>query len=674
MADAAQFISTVLSNAILAMVSTPMTVKRGAIVAFVQKELRAIQPPDMPLPYACRNFPNQAFSQMPEGIFPEEFDLTTHLSILWLFGSLRNRIECTDGLFGIYDKDTRDDNSSSKSSASAGPSLRWKVYVARAVERYRRWFTALPASEFSVRLRFVGGLICPMDYGTLIPLDVLMVWHAHMLHPQDYWEDCIRTSRHGIFGSMPFPWLAISHAIGYAAGHGADSDDPQLQYVPPAEAHSNFLRMTQSDFENETDPITMRVTCLGCRKTDIAVEWWNATRTGWVHDGFVTQCPECGLNITKDRLAALQFLDDFSLLSSKGIFMKGTILDYLGRGDRITTLPGFPNLVLGRALNLPRLTLDGNQAMYHLKRHIGDMLDIPSRVASFGLPFPLGKDYDYAFREMFMRYDANPSRFGLDLEAAVHETATFTDSMNALAYFVSPFRTRILNRTSDRFLQFLVLIRNKPGADFAPPCDIDFAWHTMLLNPAAYMATCLLLTGGPVDHVDTSRPSTVADAAKITERTWKKTFTSDAVGFEICTCVYCEAEREFGGRTHGSVVEASNGKKQDPLLEEQYAQACTEARERGSQPNVQRIRMDRNESFAHPYTAPRRRYDCASSTQNVPTKHTTVIDVKGLQNVLGPGLNGPRGSLLSTATFSSMPGGQSQTMGMLGGGVAGMGY
>ncbi|KAK9449290.1 uncharacterized protein V1518DRAFT_415593 [Limtongia smithiae] len=661
MAQAALFTNTVMTSALLMMASTSMSTDRDMVIAFIKKQLAAIQTPDMPLPYACRNFPDKVFSQIPEGIFPEEFEYTTHLALLRIFGDVRDSIECTDGLFGIWDKDMpSDDQSSSKFSTSAvlempwskksaaltAPELRWKVYVARAVERYRRWFDALPKSQFSVRLRFVGGSKFPMDYGTLLPIDVLMVWHAHMLHPQEYWEDCIRTCRSGIFSSMPFPWLAISHAIGYADNRDENSEDPKFQYVPPAVAHSNFLRMTQCDFENETDAITMTVTCASCRRNNIPVDWWNKSHTGWAEEGFTINCVDCGSPITKDRLSVLQFFDDFAALSCKGIFMKGTILDYFGMADsREIPVPGFPNLILGRNFRISRLTFDDIDGTSYLRRRLAALVNNPSFCGELGLRTPLGKDYDYSLREMFMKYDGNPGPFGLDLEAGVHEIATFTDTMNALAYYRSPFRSRIINRTSDRFLQFLFILCANPGKDLAPSCDIDFAWHTMLLNPAAYMATGLLLTGAPINHVDTNKPSTVSDAARFAARAWKKTFTLDSQGIEFCTCVYCEAEREFAGERGSS--SSSNNKRGNPQMEARYIQACAEARKSGSQPIARRVRMGDAEPFAHPYTAPSRKYDNASGNRSATTKHTTVVDVKNLKCIMDPRAGAVAGETLA---------------------------
>lgn len=74
-----------------------------------------------------------------------------HLKLLEAFHQLREDIATTDGLFGISDelatKLTRQDEALAKVREK-----RWAVYVARAADRFERWWvTCVPTSQQALR-------------------------------------------------------------------------------------------------------------------------------------------------------------------------------------------------------------------------------------------------------------------------------------------------------------------------------------------------------------------------------------------------------------------------------------------------------------------------------------------------------------------------------------------
>ncbi|KAK9255277.1 hypothetical protein V1507DRAFT_453011 [Lipomyces tetrasporus] len=668
MTTAAQFVDCVLSAAFVKLVSTPMSITKEEVCQHVFEKLKQVQPSDLPVPYAARSYANEIFSIFPEDVFPTEFEVNTHLQLLNIFRSLRCRISDTDGLFDVWNSYMRADMSKvfDKVDASNGywptaaSEIRWKVYVARAVERYALWFNSYPAAGFNVRPRFLGGVPCSIDMGTLPPIDVLMVWHVHMLHPRAYWEDCIRTNRQGLFRSMAFPWLAISHVI----RHKDDNPDSELIYDPSSDAQKDFQARTGCSFDNEDDNIVKHVQCTNCRKRHIQVDWHAAFHHGWAEEKFEKFCPECGAIITRDSLSALQFLDDFSLLSSNGVPMKGTLLDYLGVDDREQcSYPGFANEFVGKMFSMPKLTLESGEGIDVIRGKLKDMLGDKTKLVPNGFNGQIHRDNQFPLRRMLVRYQDNPTPFAVDLQAAVMRQGHFVDIMNALAYISSPFRKITVDRSIERLLKFLYLLRTNPGKCLAPPLDVDLAWHTFQLSPAAYMASCFVLTGTYVDHDDSIGSPALSDAHKLADKTWRSQFPSDPLGYDGCTCVFCESERQFTTSSRSSSaskkllakIAPADSRKRAQNIDEFYDMACTTARNNGArgvvrlQPPATGVKGERPVP-RHPYLSFVPQGDPTAS--NV-FQHSTAVDYAHAKCIT---ILNPAGTLPKISRNRPMPG------------------
>ncbi|KAK9352014.1 hypothetical protein V1523DRAFT_352298 [Lipomyces doorenjongii] len=616
-----------------------MSVTKDEVSKDVLDKLKQIQSNGLPVPYAARTYANEVFSVFPEDVFPTEFEVITHLQLLSIFRNLRTRISNADGLFGVWNSIMRADMSKLFDKVdewngyrpTSTSEVRWQVYVARAVERYARWFNSLPAAELDIRLKFLGGIPCSIDIGTLPPIDVLMIWHVHLLHPRAYWEDCIRSNRQGVFKSMAFPWLAISHVMKY----NGDITDSELIYDPPSDAKKHFQATTNCSFDNEDDNVIKHVQCTNCRRRDIQVDFHAAFHHGWAEEQFEKYCPECGAIITRDSLSALQFLDDFSLLSSKGVPMKGTLLDYLGVDDREQcSYPGFANEFLGKLFSMPKLTLASGEGMDAIRGKLKDMLGDKAKMIPNGFNGQIHRDNQFPLRRMLIRYQDNPTAFAIDLQAAVMRQCHFIDIMDALAYFSSPFRKLTVNRSIERLLKFLYLLHANPGKCLAPPLDVDLAWHTFQLSSAKYMATCFVLTGTYIDHDDSIGTPALSDAHKLADKMWRSQFPSDPLGYDGCTCVFCESERQFtSSRSSTSKkllakIAPADSRKRSQNIDEFYDMACTTARNNGArevvrlQPPTTGVKGE-SPIPRHPYLSFRPQGDPTAS--NV-FQHSTSVD------------------------------------------------
>ena len=209
---------------------------------------------DVPPDYTA-GFANLKLSDGPSSETPTVDETIAHLKTLECFSRLRQSVASTDGLFGIDNATVVDIARSSSLSNGEGadellPKLaekRWAVYVSRAVDRFHAWIKyAVPDTGRQSMVRIEGdgttGLLTDPEYvknpmrpiGTanMPPVDVLMIWHAYMLNPRAYLEDCIRLGRMSLWHTR-FPWNAIAQCIdsstfAFRAGNGAEVNFKRL--------------------------------------------------------------------------------------------------------------------------------------------------------------------------------------------------------------------------------------------------------------------------------------------------------------------------------------------------------------------------------------------------------------------------------------------------------------
>lgn len=206
-----------------------------------------------------------------------------HLALMDAFARLREDVSSRDGLFGISDELAELARLLPSEQASALERLdqirekRWAVYVCRAVDRFERWWgrslDKIPNAESRGRLRqrdlaYKSGfeVFTRLDISErlhvtpdeLPPLDVLMVWHAFMLDPRDYLEDCLRYGRMG-FWATGMPWAAIHSSM----------DGVHLRSEPGLEAQDFFKSTTGLAWDNVDDAMEKTIACPACPWTSI---------------------------------------------------------------------------------------------------------------------------------------------------------------------------------------------------------------------------------------------------------------------------------------------------------------------------------------------------------------------------------------------------------------------
>lgn len=214
-----------------------------------------VQGDDAPPDYTA-GFASLSISDGPSLEDPQVNETIAHLKTLECFYRLKQKIASTDGLFGIDNSKIVDIARSSSLDNGDGakellPKLaekRWAIYVSRAVDRFHAWISvAVPVHSLPTVNKIVHdgsqGIITDPSYvklqmppfgrDNMVPVDVLMVWHAFMLNPRAYLEDCIRNGRMGLWNTR-MPWSAAAQCI--------DPSTFAFEAGPAAEAF--FTRLT----------------------------------------------------------------------------------------------------------------------------------------------------------------------------------------------------------------------------------------------------------------------------------------------------------------------------------------------------------------------------------------------------------------------------------------------
>ncbi|KAL8885874.1 MAG: hypothetical protein Q9215_006326 [Flavoplaca cf. flavocitrina] len=391
---------------------------------------------------------------------PSSDQCLAHLKLLEAFHRLRENIATTNGLYGIHDhfvKDVYPDEGSDKERAQLLLQLRekrWAIYVTNAERRYAVWFESLPARSHSMPSQLTLGKICGLfektsnklgfkfDYTTLPPLaswpvdfqtqlmvvasytlamqltdniDVLMVWHTHLLNPRDYLEDCTRRDR-SLLWETGLPLYTIVSCI----------DNETFEYRIGDPTPNAFYRTTGLSWNSLDDD---QQPTLDCAKCGLAIQTVLTTLTtagswkqldhrdrgsGIVDPGFVMRCGQCITTTTHETRRVRKFQSDRRALLERNLPMPGTLLN--------------------------------------------------------------SKEEKFAMRKMMSRYWSNASSFALDLVAAVIRQGTFIEKMHAIDWLHSPavqFTMERLPTKYDRFFDILAL-KNKHIA--VPTLDVDLVW------------------------------------------------------------------------------------------------------------------------------------------------------------------------------------------------------
>lgn len=399
-----------------------------------------------------------------------------HLKLLYAFQNLKDDVGYTDGLWQIFDSRAELDTfdyGKDISTKESGPQervirnlarlreKRWALYVARAVDRYDAWWDTLPKDplteadmESHDQSKYSGfikeGHSFPFDSSMLPPLDVLLVWHSHMLNPRAYLEDCLRHGLKGLW-HMGLPWNLVNGAI-----------DAEFNYKATEECQNSWKERTWREWDNVNDPPKKSLKCPVCSKK-CQIPWTTCglpedykylppklDGDGFGDGSLRVECSGCGALINRRLLEVARFVKDTHGLLVQERPMPGTILslqtglpektpeDREGQSFPRT----FPNRLLKKHLRSRILELMSRNSymqpsMEDVRKSIEDtvkpwnykVLQEIDGARGWKSGYKLSTTARTHLRKMMSRYWDNIYPFALDLTGAVHRQGIFTEKM-----------------------------------------------------------------------------------------------------------------------------------------------------------------------------------------------------------------------------------------------------
>ncbi|KAI1771974.1 hypothetical protein F4818DRAFT_454190 [Hypoxylon cercidicola] len=526
-----------------------------------------------------------------------------HLKLLHAFETLKEDVGYTDGLWGLYDsrvlsKNDRKSNAvqnNLKLDDETGKRLaglrekRWALFVARAVDRYEAWWgklstTYLTEDDMGGSEKY-SGFVSPSNplawaENILPPLDVLMVWHAHMLNPRAYLEDCMLSCLNGLW-EAGMPWELVNNAI-----------DANFNYNVSNDCIKAWENIIGRRWDNVEDPIIKTVKCPCCSEshpipwtTCALPEEFDGEDPGLVGRGygdgsFKYTCTKCGKILTTEFLAVGKFVKDVQELLFHGKPMPGTLLEL--KTGLPKTLPRsptfkerhertFPNRLIKRGLRSKLLQLTAPEtsptpSVDNIRLIIEDALkddalikEVESVSGRDALRrYRIGQTARAHVRKMMSRYWGNRSPFALDLSGAVLRQGIFTEKMNKIDWLHSPTALETMTRLITKYQRFVKIMATYPSQVAVPTLDVDLAWHTHQLSPSAYTHWIYSKTQQLIDHDDKIDEDKLSTAFEWTSKTYQ-----DIHGevYSECTCWYCESVRAAHINSVGSVLRVSRNEK-----------------------------------------------------------------------------------------------------------------
>ncbi|TFY50729.1 hypothetical protein EVG20_g11361 [Dentipellis fragilis] len=433
-----------------------------------------------------------------------------HLNLLRAFHELREKVEAGT--------DTR----IPPSVRPMEKDQRWAWFVGLAVERFDRWTKCIRtrASESTVEwLRREGP-----------PIDVWMVWHAYLLNPRSYAEDCTRFLKR--FGDMP-PGLFLD-----ALGEIGDI----TSFVPSSlrsAAWSSKTKTPYDPFDALGSLTDYELTCPSCA-ADIRAPYINESGTGYAQQNFSFVCA-CKFEITREKLALLKFTNDLALdhhdsitvlKHGKAVYLPMTLRTAESSEDRYRANAIKDLLLLSRPFK-PKTTKAKGKVM----KTPFEMAESVNWSMSQTRTIPLrAKNPRIVSRILTAYSDLRP--YSVELSGAVLRQATFVKKMYDLGwtepnFFDDPEDEVALSHAIVRYHAFLDLMSSSPSSFFVPTLDIDLVWHTHQLQAADYQRECKKYTGRYIDHDDKVEETHLSNAFDLTCRAWNARFH---VPYMHCGC------------------------------------------------------------------------------------------------------------------------------------------
>ncbi|KAH9930332.1 uncharacterized protein B0H18DRAFT_148066 [Fomitopsis serialis] len=402
---------------------------------------------------------------------------------------------------------------------SRGP-RRWAWFVYMAVERFRRWVKCVTANKD----------VDAWVETEIPPLDVLMVWHAYMLNPTWYAEDCLRV-----------PALYSLHALNDRLLRAVIAMGDPAQYQPSEKRRDAWLSETGTPFDpmESLKHLTEHdVTCPKCGTAN-AAPYLTTEGAGYAQQGFKLACNDCRLTIDKPALALDNFVGDLIKNHNDPEAKLDTYLSGTLRSPTDVIMTKRTKVIKERIVQYDKLRRPNgytpDQWRFKIKEDFGYSIN-NLRDAARGAAASMGVMKRMLDRILSAYID--DSQFSIDLVGAVVRQGSFTNKMHAFGwtapgYFETLVDEVVLVHAITRYHAFLDMMTQSPTSLFVPTLDIDLVWHTHQLMASKYSNDCKQFVGWHIDHDDKVEENRLANAFDITCQAWQKHFK---VPYTYCGC------------------------------------------------------------------------------------------------------------------------------------------
>ncbi|KAI0339604.1 hypothetical protein BDW22DRAFT_1335746 [Trametopsis cervina] len=451
--------------------------------------------------------------------FTDVEQLKAHLALLRAFKTLRTAVE-----------DDAERKLPQQIQDLQQPALRWSSVVALAAERFYRWVSALaevnPSGKWAEQ--------------ELPPIDVLMVWHAYMLNPLWYAEDCERLPHLRALKKLDDILLKSLVQIG---------DINTFQASDARRERWQSSTNTAWDiFDAASTMMTQKVECPKCYKYN-SVPVIDASGRGYFQQKFEYPCTSCGFTIKKDSLALLKFVRDLTLdhkspedvaAYGSGVYMAGSLWNqYKPKDETHATLIKLRLRVDETLRPLPQV-IHADCALQESRevwmKYIMQKLDYSMAMLAPRITRLPGYCVIRMKRVLVAYFDDKP--YSIDLVGAVIRQGSFIDKMSDFGwtmpgYFDDKEDEVVLVHSIARYHAFMDLMSSSPGAFFVPTLDIDLSWHTHQLAYNKYHISCNKYIGRYIDHDDKVEESRLATSFDVTCRAWEKRYQ---LPYTYCGC------------------------------------------------------------------------------------------------------------------------------------------
>ncbi|KAI0050300.1 hypothetical protein FA95DRAFT_1603654 [Auriscalpium vulgare] len=440
--------------------------------------------------------------------------LQCHLNLLGAFAQLRQEVEASDAALP-------------EAAMRLETERRWAWFVGLAVERFERWVKNINLAPTNPK---------EFAHAAAPPLDVWLVWHAYMLNPESFADDC---SRHksllplsALLGTSDSFFLEVLEELG------------DMNKLTPSEARiASWLSETDTPYDPLEAARVLTHQSLQCPVCEKAVQarYLESDGTGYAQQKFTVTCPACAFVITRDKLAIFRFTSDLALdLDSQKIRDEYGLGVYLPATLRSSVLP--EQKATARVVKEQLLTVAPFKPSGHILKR-GPMKSALEMAQNVGWDWSTVKTAVQlkvrartGARVFGCYHDQRP--FSVELVGAVLRQGSFVKKMKDLHwteadYFENPDDELALHHANVRYHAFLDLMSSSPSSFLVPTLDIDLAWHTHQLTGPRYQANCKAYVKRYVNHDDKVEETHLANAFDLTCRAW---FDRFKVQYMQCGC------------------------------------------------------------------------------------------------------------------------------------------